>query len=205
MEILRKMATIALVVTSATLYGQNNKALQDAFTNSYVHEAQKNYAQAINDIQVAYGEGSYEMNLRLGWLHYMNGNFDESVKFYRKAVTLMPAATEPLWGIINPLSKQEKWNEVEKTYLGILKLDEKNTSANYRLGLIYYYRKDYVNAKKYFDVSLNLYPFDYDSMLMSAWTNFFLGKMSEARVLFNKVLLYKPNDSSALEGLGMIK
>jgi tetratricopeptide (TPR) repeat protein len=205
MEILRKMATIALVVTSATLYGQNNKALQDAFTNSYVHEAQKNYAQAINDIQVAYGEGSYEMNLRLGWLHYMNANFDESVKYYRKAVALMPAATEPLWGIINPLSKQEKWNEVEKTYLGILKLDEKNTTANYRLGLIYYYRKDYVNAKKYFDVSLNLYPFDYDSMLMSAWTNFFLGKMSEARVLFNKVLLYKPNDSSALEGLGMIK
>ena len=205
MEILRKVATIALIAVSAALYGQNNKALQDAFSNSYVHEAQKNYAQAINDIQQVYGEGSYEINLRLGWLQYMNANHDEAVKYYRKAAALMPVATEPLWGIINPLSKQEKWNEVEKTYLTILKLDEKNSSANYNLGLIYYYRKDYVNAKKFFDVSLNLYPFDYNSLLMSAWTNYFLGKTNEARVLFNKVLLYKPNDSSALEGLGMIK
>ena len=117
----------------------------------------------------------------------------------------MPAATEPKWAIINAYTIQENWVEIEKTYLAILKLDAKNATANYNLGLIYYYRKDYVSAKKYFDVALNLYPFGYNNMLMSAWTNYFLGNKNDASVLFNKTLLYSPNDSSALEGLALIK
>jgi hypothetical protein len=40
---------------------------------------------------------------------------------------------------------------------------------------------------------------------MLAWTNLQLGKSREARVLFNKVLLYSPGDKSALEGMGLIK
>ena len=42
-------------------------------------------------------------------------------------------------------------------------------------------------------------------MLMSAWTNYFLGNKNEAVTLFNKTLLYSPNDKSALEGLSLIK
>jgi tetratricopeptide (TPR) repeat protein len=117
----------------------------------------------------------------------------------------MPAATEPLWGIINPYTKQENWSDIEKVYTSILKLDPRNSKANYNLGQMYYYKKDYVNAKKHFDVVLNLSPFNYYNLLMSAWTNYYLGNKNEASVLFNKVLLYSPNDKSALEGLSLIK
>jgi tetratricopeptide (TPR) repeat protein len=143
--------------------------------------------------------------LRLGWLHYLSGKHKESVSFYQKAIVLMPAATEPKWAIINPFTKLESWNDIEKMYLAILKLDSKNSTANYNLGLIYYYRKDYFSAKKYFDVALNLAPFGYSNMLMSAWANYFLGNKTQASVLFNKTLLYSPNDKSALEGLSLIK
>jgi Flp pilus assembly protein TadD len=50
-----------------------------------------------------------------------------------------------------------------------------------------------------------MYPFDYDNLVLYAWTNYQLGKLREAKVLFNKVLLNKPNDASAKEGLGLIK
>jgi cytochrome c-type biogenesis protein CcmH/NrfG len=70
---------------------------------------------------------------------------------------------------------------------------------------IYYGRKDYAKAEKYLEKVVNLYPFDYDSMILYAWTNFQLGKLREAQVLFNKVLLNKPKDASALEGLSLIK
>jgi tetratricopeptide (TPR) repeat protein len=143
--------------------------------------------------------------LRLGWLYYLSGKHKESVIYYQKASNIMPVATEPLWGIINPLAKLENWNDVEKSYLSILKIDPKNAKANYNLGLIYYYRKDYLSAKKYFDIALNLSPFGYNNLLMSAWTNFYLGNKNEASVLFNKVFLYSPNDKSALEGLSLIK
>ena len=117
----------------------------------------------------------------------------------------MPAATQPLLGIVYPYTAKEDWKNVEATYLSILKIDPKNTSVNYNLGLMYYYRKNYSAAKKYFSVSLNLNPFDYYPLLMSAWTNYYLGKTGDAKILFNRVLLYSPNDSSATEGLGLIK
>jgi len=40
---------------------------------------------------------------------------------------------------------------------------------------------------------------------MSGWNYYFLGKYSEAKELFNRVLLYSPSDTSAKEGLGLIK
>lgn len=205
------MKTIKIIFISVALFSavkvfaQSNKPLTALFKQSYEYEATKNYEAAVNVINSLYNETSYEINLRLGWLYYLSGKHKESVSYYQKASAIMPAATEPLWGIINPYAKLENWNEVEKTYHSILKIDAKNIKANYNLGLIYYYRKDYKEAKKYFDVDLNLAPFGYNNLLMSAWTNYYLGNKNEASVLFNKVLLYSPNDKSAFEGLSLIK
>lgn len=204
MKFFAKSLTAVALLFSLTAAGQN-KALMNAFSQSYEFEAAQKYEAALSPLNAVYSASSYEINLRMGWLNYLAGKYKESVSYYQKAIALMPAATEPLWAIINPYSKQENWNEVEKIYLAILKLDAKNASANYHLGLIYYYRKNYVSAKKYFDVSLNLSPFGYNNMLMSAWTNYFLGNKNEALTLFNKTLLYSPNDKSALEGLSLIK
>lgn len=205
MEILKKGALLLLLILSTAATAQTTNAAQQAFSNSYKYETAGKYDSAITVINAVYKAESYPCNLRLGWLHYLAGKHSESVTYYRKAIALMPAATEPLWGIAAPLASLENWSEVEKNYKAILQLDPKNATANYRMGLIFYYRKDYTSAKKYFDVSLNLYPFDYDSNLMSGWTNYFLGNTGEARVLFNHVLLLKPGDSSALEGLSLIK
>ena len=199
--------TILAIATMASLSinAQSNKPLHAIFKQSYEYEAVRNYEAAINSINSLYSETSYEINLRLGWLYYLSGKNKESIVYYQKASSVMPAATEPVWGIINPYTKLEHWNEIEKAYISILKIDPKNTTANYNLGLIYYYRKDYINAKKHFDVSLNLCPFGYNNLLMSAWTNYYLGNKNEASILFNKTLLYSPNDKSALDGLSLIK
>ncbi len=205
MKSLQSIFLSAILLVSIETNAQTNKALNSAFIQSYELEATKNYEAAINSINAQYSANSYEMNLRLGWLNYLAGKHKESVNFYEKASKIMPAAIEPLWGAINPLTRLESWSEIEKIYGSILKIDQKNTQANYYLGLIYYYRKDYIKAKKQFDVVLNLYPFNYNYMLMSAWTNYFLGNKNEASILFNKTLLYTPNDKSALEGLSLIK
>jgi tetratricopeptide (TPR) repeat protein len=205
MNQIKKTLAAFVIMAGLNLQSQNNKALITAFSQSYDYEAIQKYDAAIASLNAVYNATSYELNLRIGWLNYLAGKHKESVSFYQKAIALMPAATEPKWAIINPLTSLENWNEIEKTYLAILRLDAKNATANYNLGLIYYYRKDYGSAKKYMDVSLNLSPFNYNYMLMSAWTSYFLGNKNEASVLFNKTLLYSPNDKSALEGLSLIK
>jgi len=205
MNLFKKSIVAYMMLLSFNMIAQSNKPLTAVFKQSYEYEATKNYEAAVNVITSLYSETSYEINLRLGWLYYLSGKQKESISYYQKAISIMPAATEPLWGVLNCFVKSENWNEVEKTYHSILKIDSKNTKANYNLGLIYYYRKDYKEAKKYFDVDLNLAPFGYNNLLMSAWTNYYLGNKNEASILFNKVLLYSPNDKSAFEGLSLIK
>ncbi|MDD2245680.1 MAG: hypothetical protein PHC39_01200 [Proteiniphilum sp.] len=48
-------------------------------------------------------------------------------------------------------------------------------------------------------------PFDYYSTLMTAWTKYFLGKKSDAKRLFNTVLIISPADQSAKDGLELLK
>jgi len=204
MNHLKKFIVFFILSSSLNIQSQD-KVLMNSFSESYDFEAVQKYDAAISVLNLVYVESSYEINIRLGWLNYLAGKHKESIALYLKAIALMPAATEPLWAVINPLTKLDSWKEIEKMYLSILKIDPKNAAANYNLGLIYYYRKDFLTAKKHFDISLNLSPFGFNNLLMSAWTNYFLGYKNQAIALFNKSLLYSPNNKSALEGLSLIK
>lgn len=207
MEFLTKkigLLVVAVAISLSSVFAQDAK-VQEAFTNSYKNEKAALYKKAIDDLKAVYSESSYEINLRMGWLHYMAGLFTESLTYYNKAITLMPYSVEARLGYVYPASTLGNWDQVKTQYVEILKVDSKNSSANYHLGCIYYGKADYTNAFKHFETIANLYPFDYDITIMYAWTNFKLGKMREAKVLFTKALLNKPDDKSAKEGLSYIK
>lgn len=196
---------LILVAFSAVSSAQNDAALQAAFKSSYANETKSDFTAAIKDLKAVYSETSYEVNLRLGWLSYSAGLFTESMAYYKKAIDLMPASVEAKFGFVYPAAAVGNWDQVKTQYENILKIDAKNTQAHYRLGLIYYGREEFDKALQHFQVGFNLYPFDYDFNLMMAWTSLKMGKLREAKVLFNKVLLLSPDDESAKEGLGLIK
>jgi len=183
----------------------SNSALQEGFSKSYSFESRGNFADAITSMKAIYQEDSYEINLRLGWVTYLAGQFTESSAYYQKAIKLKPYSIEAKIGFANPASALGNWDQVISEYNAVLAIDPQNTLVNYRMGSIFYGRKDYAKAEKYLEKVVNLYPFDFDSMVLFAWTNFRLGKLREAQVLFNKALLMRPKDAGALEGLGLIK
>jgi len=188
------------------LFSQTNyTVLQDAFSRSQEYEKRGNFSDAIATMKKIYEEDFYETNLRLGWLTYEAGLFTESSAYYQKAINLKPYALEPKFGFVYPASALGNWDQVISQYNEILAIDPQNTLANYRMGSIFYGRKDYTKAEKYLEKVINLYPFDYDTMILYAWTYLKLGKLREAQVMFNKVLLNKPKDVSALEGLSLIQ
>ncbi|KAB2879455.1 tetratricopeptide repeat protein [bacterium] len=207
MELLKKHTNlwtiILFVLFPISLFGQDE--VIKAFRENYVLEKSGNYIKAIDQIKAVYQADSYEMNLRLGWLNYLGGQFNESIGFYSKAISLKPYAIEARFGMTYPASAQGKWEEVIDLYNKILAIDPQNTIANYRLGLIYYGRENYEKADGFIEKVVNLYPFDYDSVLLLAWNKLKLQKTRESKVLFNKVLMYSPDDKSALEGLKLIK
>lgn len=196
---------VMLFIPAITTMAQDYDKLISSFSESYVKEKSGNYGDAAAILKASYEPGSYEINLRLGWLTYLAGQFSESLTYYKRAIELMPYAIEPRFGVVLPASSLGNWDEVISHYTKILSIDPNNTITLYRMGLISYDRKDYKQAYIYFEKVVNLYPFDYQSLLMLGWTNYKLGKTREAKVLFNKALLYSPGDASAKEGLDLVK
>jgi tetratricopeptide (TPR) repeat protein len=186
-------------------FAQDFELLEAAFKKSYEYEKKGEYQNAINELKNVYREDSYENNLRLGWLVYLSGSFTESSAYYQKAINLKPYSIEAKLGYVLPVSSMGNWTAVKAEYFKILEIDPMNSLVNYRLGLIFYNAKDYKTALKYFETVVNQYPFDYDSVIMFAWTNYHLGKTREAIILFQKALLIKPGDDSANEGLDLVK
>jgi tetratricopeptide (TPR) repeat protein len=207
MELLKKI-TFTLIVYSLVCqvnYGQDFIKKKDAFQKSYIEEAKKEYLKAANLLKAVYDEKSYEINLRLGWLNYLEGNHSESKMFYTRAISLMPYSVEAKLGLVYPLAALGNMNEVIVQYEKILEIVPNYSIVLYRLGLIYYEKGEYEAAMKYFDKVVNMWPFDYDGLTMLGWTNFKLNNAREARVLFQKALLHTPDGTSAIEGLGLLK
>lgn len=201
-----EILVLAFLIALITAFNaQAQDKVTEAFRESYSLEKSQNFNGAIDRLKAVYQSDSYELNLRLGWLHYQASKLDLSVEYYSKAVDLKPYAVEPKLGLVLPLSVQGKWDKILDIYGQILKNDPQNSLVNYRVGLIYYNRGEFAKADPYLEKVVNLYPFDYDGLILLAWNKLSLQKSREAKILFQKVLLNNPGDESATEGLKLIK
>ena len=179
-----------------------------SINNSLIFENNSKYEQAIKEVKNALESNNknYMLNLRLGWLYYQKGDFQESVKYYRSAFNISgKKSVEALLGDVYPQSYLKNWSEVEADYKSVLKLDPNNYTANLKLGQIFLYRADYVPAEKYLSKVHELYPGDYSSNLSLAYTYYYLGNNSKSKELFTNVLMLSPRDSLAIKGLMLMK
>ena len=196
---------IGTMLLSLFVTAQEDAKLQAAFKESYTQESVRNFTGAIATLAKLYDEKSYELNLRIGWLYYLNKDYPQSESYYQKAVALRPYAIEAKLGLAQPLAALQSLDKLLQVYEDILKIDPQHSTTNYWTGVIHYNRRKYEQAARNFEKVVNLYPFDYDGNHMLAWTYLNLGKSSDAKILFNKALLNKPGDASCLEGLGKIR
>ena len=176
----------------------------DAFTQSYKGESSKEYLAAIISIENVYDANSYAMNLRLGWLHYLLKEYTKSQTYYNKAVTLEPKSIDARLGYINATAALQNWDEVLKTYKDILVIDPNNTLVNYRVGYIYYYRKNFQEAEKYVLKVRELYPFDFDTNFLLGSINVGEGKIVEAKRFYQLAQMYNPDNTDVKDALSKL-
>ncbi len=121
---------------------QNNNSADAkllTFKNSIQEESIGKYAQAILTLMKIYDKYSkeYTINLRLGWLYYLNKDYDSSIKYYRNALAISyNKSIEAMLGATLPLADRGDWDKVKDNYNMILDSDENNYTANLRLGQI---------------------------------------------------------------------
>lgn len=200
---MKKLFLNMLFIASAiTVLAQTNT--NDVFSKSYTLESEKNYTQAIEVMTNNYDANSYAMNLRLGWLYYLSGEYIKSQSFYKKAIGIESKSIEARLGYVYPASAMENWDDVIKTYNDILVIDPNNSNVNYRLAYIYNYRKEFEKATEFAQKVVALYPFDFDANYLLGQSYIGLGKIKEAKKHLIRALNYNPSSTEAKNLLSKI-
>lgn len=171
-----------------------------AFSRSYSYESNKDYPKAIESLMGIYNGNAYPVNLRLGWLWYLKGDYAKSQMYYKNAIAAEPKSVEARLGYVYPAAALENWTDVSATYKEILGIDPENSIANYRLAYIaHYITKDNTAAAVYIGKVLKYYPFDFDANYLSALIQTSLGNIREARNAAMRALQYNPQSKEALK------
>ena len=186
--------------------GTSNIEIHNLFTSSFEHEGSGETRQALNDILniLRLDPDNYTANLRAGWLYYLEGRYGDSVAFYEKTSNIMPSAIEPKLGLMLPLMATDRWPEAGEAGRDILDRAPGNYTAASRLAYIYFAQAKYRQAEEVYKGLIEYYPADLDMILGLGWTYARLGRRTEARRLFEAVLVIRSTNISARSGLDFL-
>ena len=171
-------------------------SIRDAFTRSYEQETAKNYRQAIQSLEPLLDQAGQEylVNLRLGWLHYLNADYGNAVRCYRAAIEAAPQATEPRVGYLLPLLAQQHYDEAEKAARQVIELDPANYYANLRLAYALRLQGKLPEAEQVAKKMLKLQPTDVSLLSELALVYVAQDRKGEARETFEQILMLSPTN-----------
>ncbi|HRI47367.1 MAG TPA: tetratricopeptide repeat protein [Ignavibacteriaceae bacterium] len=198
---------IVLTLLVTQIMSQHKSTKVTAFNASIKYESKSDFKNALSELQKIYSDNKndYLINLRMGWIYYSQKEYQKSIDFYNKAISLNPASIEAKIGVTFPLSLLQKWDKVEELYKNILQVDGGNYTANLRLGQIYLARADYMNAKKYLEKVHNYYPGEFEPNLSLGYTFYYLGNTARAKDLFTNALMLDGDNALAKSGLNLVQ
>ena len=119
----------------AAQQGTQTPDIAGSYKRSFDYEGVQDYQNAIralSPVYEAYPNG-YTVNLRMGWLFYLNGNHANAAAHYEVATRAAPMALEPKLGRLLPLLAQGRWSDAETLAYQIVSVDHYNYYGNLRL------------------------------------------------------------------------
>lgn len=127
---------------------------------SYNYEKMGQYTEAIKVLAPIYKQypNGYTLNLRYGWLFYLNHNYADAQKYYQKASTLKPYAIDPRLGLANVYLATQSYKKVQTIAAEILKTDYYNYYGNLYFIKALIAQKKYKTAQQVTMKMLALYP-----------------------------------------------
>ncbi len=187
-------ALIVLLAFALSPAQMSAEKIAAAYGNSYNLEYQQRYLDAIRALDELYKnyESTYTVNLRIGWLYYLNGNFSNSQRHYLKALTIYPASIEAMLGLCNMFAAKQSWRELESQATRILKVDYYNFDANLWLAYALRMQGKYGKAETYSRKMLLLYPSSVKLLNELGITIYHQKKFKEALEIFASVLVLDP-------------
>jgi Tfp pilus assembly protein PilF len=192
-----------LFCANGIAFAQINTKYAELFELSSGHEYSGNIAGALNDILqiLRVDPNHYVANYRTGYLYYLKGQYEDSIKYYKKASAIQSKAIEPLLGLMLPLTALKQWSKAEAIGGDVLKKAPLNYLAGSRLAFIYFSQGKYQKAEAQYKTVLESFPSEIEMMLGLAWTYQKEGRGAEAKKMFEDVLSISNNNANAIRGL----
>jgi tetratricopeptide (TPR) repeat protein len=169
--------------------------IKSAYFKSYDYEQMQRYEEAIKVLAPLYQKypKGYTLNLRFGWLFYLNKSYNDSVKYYKKASLINPYALDPKLGLIRVYLDTYAYKKAEATSYELLKVDYYNYYANLYAIKSLIAQKKYDIATKMINKMLALYPTDISyleqlAVVYKKTNNPYLQK------LYEDILILDPNN-----------
>lgn len=139
-----------------------------------------------------------------GYITWEEGNFDESIKYYKKAIELDPKYIDAYNGWAYSLYDEGKYEEAEEIYKKAYKLDPKYAYTSHYWGMNMEAQGKIDSAVMMYEKAIELDP-SYDEVQTSYGEILTQQKKyDDATVHFDKAIELNPNSSVAFAGLANV-
>jgi len=171
------------------------KDIKDGYFKSYDYEQMQRYDEAIKVLAPLYKKypKGYTLNLRYGWLFYLNKNYNDSIRYYKKASLINSYALDPKLGLIRVYLDTYSYKKAQSTAYELLKVDYYNYYANLYAIKALIAQKKYDIANKMINKMLALYPTDI-SYLEQLAIVYKLTNNKYLQKLYENILILDPNN-----------
>lgn len=132
--------------------------------DSYNQENKGYYASALDvmlELQAADAKEPF-YQVRIAWLQYLLGRYEEAIASYRKALALLENL-DARTGIINCLLALGRYPEAIAEVDEQLKTHRQNPTLISKGAYAAYMKKDYARAVTYYQTMIAIYPWDFES------------------------------------------
>ncbi len=196
---MKNHALMAAFATTWMLFVAPAHAQEAAWQSSYQLEVAGKYTEAMAAIDSvpANGPDAELKILRRGWLTYLPGRLDESIREYRLAIERNPKSVDARLGLTLPLLAAKRWREAEQAAQAALVLAPNNYTAMLRLMIALEAQQDWNMMHKTATSMAASYPTDVSAYVYLARANAWLGRRDEAVAAYTAALSRYPGHLEA--------
>jgi tetratricopeptide (TPR) repeat protein/mono/diheme cytochrome c family protein len=153
--------------------------------------------------------GNYVANYNLAAVYQAEGNFDQAVVYYGRALEIRPKEAMAENSIGTVLQQEGRLDEAAVHYRNALRLQADYTDAHYNLGNVLMAQNDFAEAAEHFRQVLKIYPNDAkarehltQALSAAGGTLASEGRLDEAIGYFRQVVELEPHSADAYNNLG---
>jgi len=186
---------LALVLLAGTA-----SEAQAPWADSYAREAAGDYAGAMRALEpVLEADGEHELGvLRMGWLRYLDGDYNASLREYRRALELNADSLEARLGLTLPLLAQRRWREAAAEAEQVLAVAPWNYYAHLRRLVAEEGLQQWQTLATHAAELAARYPSDATALVYLARARAWQGNVAAARQAYARVLERVPGHEEAL-------